>query len=331
MMICIEHFNVNRILMLAIGLWPYNRSKLVEFQLFVYYNILISFILFQLTSLLTSKCTSDFIIEVLSYVLFFLLFLVNYNAFWINIDTVKSLLDQLQHICDELRDKNEIAIISKYGQNAKRYTIILLLFGICNLVLLMLVPIWSRVLGFILTEFQSRHLTEILNNEYFINEEKYFYLILIHFYVSICIGGITLVSTGSMLISYFKHVCGMFKIASYRIEKAMAVNILEDNLENRIMTYKEIIYAVDIHCKALKFTRFLMSNFEGSMFSFTLISVVCLSLHFFQLFQLISHKNDAGKFLIHFLYMIAIFIYMFLSNYAGQEITDHHNHIFITA
>jgi len=90
---------------------------------------------------------------------------------------------------------------------------LLLVFGICNLVLLMLVPIWSRVLGFILTEFQSRHLTEILNNEYFINEEKYFYLILIHFYVSICIGGITLVSTGSMLISYFKHVCGMFKIA----------------------------------------------------------------------------------------------------------------------
>jgi len=32
----------------------------------------------------------------------------------------------------------------------------------------------------------------------------------------------------------------------------MAVNTLKDNLENRIMTYKEIIYAVDIHCKALK-------------------------------------------------------------------------------
>jgi len=39
---------------------------------------------------------------------------------------VKSLLDQLQHICDELRDKNEIAIIKEYGRNAKRYTIILL-------------------------------------------------------------------------------------------------------------------------------------------------------------------------------------------------------------
>jgi len=51
----------------------------------------------------------------------------------------------------------------------------------------------------------------------------------------------------------------------------------------------------------------------------------------FQLFQLISYENDIGKFLIHLLYMIVIFIYMFLSNYAGQEITDHHNRIFITA
>jgi len=88
-----------------------------------------------------------------------------------------------------------------------------LVFGVCNLFLILLMPIWSRVLGFILTEPRSRYLTEILNNEYFIDEEKYFYLILIHFYMSICIGIIALLSTGTMLISFFKHVCGLLRIA----------------------------------------------------------------------------------------------------------------------
>jgi len=36
---------------------------------------------------------------------------------------MKYSLDQLQHIYDELKDKNEIAIYDKYGFLAKRITI----------------------------------------------------------------------------------------------------------------------------------------------------------------------------------------------------------------
>ncbi|XP_018361497.1 PREDICTED: uncharacterized protein LOC108760194 [Trachymyrmex cornetzi] len=36
---------------------------------------------------------------------------------------VRCLLEQLQHIYNEIKDENEIAIIEKYGLNAKHYTI----------------------------------------------------------------------------------------------------------------------------------------------------------------------------------------------------------------
>lgn len=36
---------------------------------------------------------------------------------------VRSLLEQLQDVCNELKDENEIAIIKKYGSKAKCYTI----------------------------------------------------------------------------------------------------------------------------------------------------------------------------------------------------------------
>lgn len=35
---------------------------------------------------------------------------------------VKKLLIKLQHVCNELKDKNEIAIIEKYGYIARCYT-----------------------------------------------------------------------------------------------------------------------------------------------------------------------------------------------------------------
>ncbi|XP_018317170.1 uncharacterized protein, partial [Mycetomoellerius zeteki] len=36
---------------------------------------------------------------------------------------IRCLLEQLQYIYNEIKDENEIAIIEKYGLNAKRYTI----------------------------------------------------------------------------------------------------------------------------------------------------------------------------------------------------------------
>jgi hypothetical protein len=39
---------------------------------------------------------------------------------------MKNLLMKLQHVCNGLKERNEITIIEKYGYNAKRYTIILI-------------------------------------------------------------------------------------------------------------------------------------------------------------------------------------------------------------
>ncbi|XP_012056651.1 PREDICTED: uncharacterized protein LOC105619742, partial [Atta cephalotes] len=98
----------------------------------------------------------------------------------------------------------------------------------------------------------------------------------------VCIGAITLTAIGTMLRGYLIHVCGMFKIASYRIEQAFKYSIkIFDSIENEIMIYKEIICAVDIHCKAIKYSEFLLSSFEGSFLALTVISVICLSLNLF--------------------------------------------------
>ncbi|XP_071562691.1 uncharacterized protein [Temnothorax nylanderi] len=74
------------------------------------------------------------------------------------------------------------------------------------------------------------------------------------------------------LYAYIKHACGMFRIASYRIEKALMTNIVKKvslndeiimykemsvSLKDEIIMYKEMILAVDIHRKAIKFLRHL--------------------------------------------------------------------------
>jgi len=42
-----NHFSLNKILLLTIGLWPYHRTKLIEFHQILFTAILTSFIIVQ--------------------------------------------------------------------------------------------------------------------------------------------------------------------------------------------------------------------------------------------------------------------------------------------
>ncbi|KAL6418174.1 hypothetical protein ACFW04_012299 [Cataglyphis niger] len=125
-MICIvtQYFNFNRILLLIVGLWPYQRTKLVLFQIILFFAILISFIIFQFTAFITNECTPEFIIKVFSTAIFFSVCVIKYNCFWLNAHNIKCLLEQVQDTCNYLKDKNETAIMEKYGNIAKYFTII---------------------------------------------------------------------------------------------------------------------------------------------------------------------------------------------------------------
>ncbi|KAL6445399.1 hypothetical protein ACFW04_002294 [Cataglyphis niger] len=117
-----QYFNLNRILLLIVGLWPYQNSKLARFQFFCFFSIVITFIIFQFTTFITSKCTANFVIKVLSLVCIFICIIIKYYSFCINSETVRNLIEELQRIYNDLEDGNEIAIIEKYGRNAKYYT-----------------------------------------------------------------------------------------------------------------------------------------------------------------------------------------------------------------
>ncbi|XP_071638166.1 odorant receptor 9a-like isoform X3 [Temnothorax longispinosus] len=267
-----RYYSLNRLLLLAVGLWPYQQSKFTQFQFIFFSATLSAGIIFQLTPLIVLKCTSDLVTKVLFSASFFTTFIITYNAFRLNIEVVKKLLMELQHILNELRDKNEIAIAEKYSCIANRYTIALAAFSI---------------------------------------------------------GATVMVGIGAMLITYLQHTCGMFRIASYRIEHAMGIDILQNiTLKNKILMIEGIIYAVDIHRQAMKLSRHLLSAFEILMFCLITCGVVCVSIN---LFQIASSGNNVKEFLFPFLLVFACVTYMFIANYIGQIISDHNNHVFSTA
>lgn len=91
--------------------------------------------------------------------------------------------------------------------------VILVLFVIPQ-VFIIAQPIWPRILGIFLflNESLFRHKTFIVM-EYFIDQEKYSYLVMLHANAAVCIGMSAILATGSLLLVSLKHACGMFSIA----------------------------------------------------------------------------------------------------------------------
>ncbi|XP_012056635.1 PREDICTED: uncharacterized protein LOC105619726 [Atta cephalotes] len=95
---------------------------------------------------------------------------------------------------------------------------------------------------------------------------------------------IIIVGTGAVLITYFQYICGIFKIASYRIEHAINVEIHRQNiaLKNNSLMTEGLICAIDIHRQAMKLSNNFLFIFEKTSFLLTACCVVCISLNLFQ-------------------------------------------------
>ncbi|KAL6425044.1 hypothetical protein ACFW04_009385 [Cataglyphis niger] len=326
------YFNINRILLLTIGLWPYQQSKLDRLRFICFFGILTTAILFQFTTFFNSKCTANFVVKILSSALFFSTFIIKYIFFAINAESVKDLLTQLQYVYDQLKDECENAIVEKYNSNAKHFTIVLTTIGICGISVLIIAQLWSNIIDVISPINMSQSHRLPIMTEYFVDEEKYFSFILLHLNAAFCIGIAIVVATGTMLIAYLEHTCGLFKISSYRIECAMRLILFQNNNpKNDTLMLKEIRYAVDIHRQAMKLSKTLVSKFEAMLFCLIATGVISLSLNLFQIFQIASNGiNNIDKILFPSVLVFISILYMFCANYVGQNVTDHNNHVFVT-
>ncbi|XP_026831075.1 uncharacterized protein LOC105280176 isoform X2 [Ooceraea biroi] len=290
----VEHFRLHRTFLLVIGIWPYNQSKFVELQFSLFFAVPHSFIIFQLTSFITSECTVDLIIKILSTISFLLMCTVHHISFGINACSVKCFVERLQHVCNDIKDENEIAIIEKYGNSAEYITIIITLFAVCCVIIITVLPFLPWILGTFLLANESRPFHNMLIvTEYFVDKEKHFYLIILHTYASIYIGVTAMVGAGMMLASYLKHICGLFSIA--------------------------------------RLSEFFMSNFNGTYICLIVIAVICLCLNLYEVFQTTLLRGNVEEILLHLIFASAIVLYTFVANYTGEEIMHHYNDMFSMA
>ncbi|XP_072744256.1 uncharacterized protein [Anoplolepis gracilipes] len=277
-----EHcYKINRVFLKMLGLWPYQQSNFTRIHKALFAGLLLSFILVQ----------------------------------------VKNMLERMRDDWRLLKDKIEIDIIEKYANEIKFSSIVSILIGFFFVFFLAIIQFLPLLLDVILPLNESRPFRIIVIAEYFINQEKYIYIILLHEALAVFIAFTTLYSTLTTIVIYIWHACALFKIASHRIE-----NIIEKNafmipiFGRQYVYYQKIIYAVLIHRRAVEFAGLISSNFTILFAILIIVGVSSLSIN---LFQVTLINNNTEDMCIIVLLISLHLSYMFIINYAGQKVTDH--------
>ncbi|XP_025160062.1 uncharacterized protein LOC109503778 isoform X2 [Harpegnathos saltator] len=341
------HYRINRWILLISGVLPCESSMLATAQKLFFYSILASTFYVQLTVFITHELSAIQFIDFLTFMFPTSVVMIKYYYFYLNTELVTRLLETVQSDWNSLKDEREREIIEKYAVEVKFLTMTMTVFC-CSMVVGYLI---LSVTPYIFSVYSSHNNTfascMYVPFDYCIDREKYFYIILTHFILFLSIGSIGVVAMATLMALFLKHACGLLKIASYRLERAMNTKDIQQTsslMKERIMRVR-VMQAVNIQQQALntstekferlfrfrRFTSRVMSNFALLYFILIVIGAGSISICMFRIIYTLQTTCDWRELFVIIAMLMAHFIYMFFANYMAQEVTDHCNNLFLAA
>ncbi|XP_036138649.1 odorant receptor 63a-like [Monomorium pharaonis] len=232
-------------------------------------------------------------------------------------------MQQIENDWNTLKDNNELQIIFRYAKAAKLLTtslatlIYLSIFVvICN----QHVPSFFGIKAPLNRSQQNELLFQV---EYFLDCDKYYHTIQLHLDIGLIIAAMTILSTESFCLILAIHAFGLFKIASYRMEHIIDKSVPNAFMEKHCVCQDNIVTAVNSHRRAIEFSEIVKSTFAIPYLAVILLGVTSSSVNLFLLFQVIMSASTIDDLIRSVIYVFCLFVYMFLTNFAGQKFIDY--------
>ncbi|RLU17315.1 hypothetical protein DMN91_009548 [Ooceraea biroi] len=324
-----RYYQLNENILKILGLWPYQQTNFARLRKVLFLGILSGYIIVQLLSFLTMQYSINLLLKVFTFVFPTLFVTIKYCIFIIQAENVKLLLEQIRDDWNLLNGKLEIDIIKQYASSVKLVSMVAIVFCHFDTLCYITVELLPLILDVISPLNKSRSLKLIANTEYFVNREKYIWVMLLHEITATYIRVITICCTSITMMMYILHACALFKVASYRMKNALGEDVLRiPNSVKEYLLYQRIAHVVIIHRRAIAYIELSISSFTVTFTILILIGVSSLSFNLFHLFQIITVNTDFAELYAVLVSIVAHFGYMFIINYGGEIVQYHGIQIF---
>ncbi|XP_011883809.1 PREDICTED: odorant receptor 22c-like [Vollenhovia emeryi] len=184
------------------------------------------------------------------------------------------------------------------------------------------------LLDFVMPLNESRPRILLHQAKNFIDHQKYFHILIIHDVIGILLVGTTGIAAESFSLVNAIHAFGMFKIASYRMERMLSIDVSQISIAKSYTIFHDRLNAaVDIHRRALKFSDLLKVSM-GPSYLLMMVTAICSAIvSFFRLFRIVTLHQEKMEIIKLICYVIFIFLFLVIGNFVGQEFINHDEHV----
>ncbi|EZA48239.1 hypothetical protein DMN91_009875 [Ooceraea biroi] len=319
-----RYLKLHRIIFIALGLWPYQKSFIWRIQAVFFFSAYCSTFFSQSLTFVTMACNMDCTLKRLSFFFVYFIQILSYYSFYFNSEIIKKALKHMQFDWKLFENSEAMNIFEEYLFEAYIYIFSAIIFvGLASIVFLTF-ECRAVILDIIAPMNECRPRKTEIDLELFVNEEQYFHLYVIQETLGSFIANLSIIAIGMFFAIVAKHLCATYKIASCLIRNAVTIRTLQLPVAQRMLfMHRSICLSVHIHRRSMQFTNNLIISFNVWYFPLLLFCVLSLSCIMFRLYNAIILFNDFFEIFLSCLMFFSCIAYMFVANFLGQSYIEH--------
>nr|WGO81756.1 olfactory receptor 78 [Microplitis mediator] len=318
-----RHYREFKVVLTLLGQWP-SQSPLQRYCARF-------FVLLAIFSILTPKMIKFFevindidgVIECLPMIFLHLTSLTKYFNWLLNADKFKNLLDLIERDGNSLEDHQDIEIMDDWLRRIKSITTAYTTTMFSILALFLVSPAIPKIMDLVNPLNESRPLLTLYETEYFVDQEKYYVLLLIHAYMTVPVSLGVLLYFDILLGTHVFHACAMFEILRTYLQ-SIHVSVCNTEISDKAKSDK-IIHCVHMHRNALEYADELDASYNVAWFVLLTICLVGLTFTGTSTVLKLNETSEAIKFIA---FSTGHVFHLFFTSFQGQLLIEHSEAIF---
>ncbi|NP_001177574.1 odorant receptor 202 [Nasonia vitripennis] len=317
------YFKLNRVFMVSSGVWPYQPLHVARIIRLLWITQHISIMTPEIIKLIEVRGMADLLLECIPSVFYNIVIAVLYGTTIHHQRKIKELIEKIQKNWITISKKSEVEILTRYSNMGIRIGWLYIGALYFTLFIFCLFPLSPIVMDYVNPLNVSRQRLPLYRVQFFVDDKKYYWTILMHAYTTTMIGIIPLLTVDLFLANCTQHICGMMLILGKRLEKTMettklVVNKLDDNI------YKDIRKCTILHTEILDFIEDINYIFSTA---FGILLAVLTFLTSFTGIVVLIKWGDWNEVIRFGMFTMAELFHAFCYSYHSQDVIDHNNQI----
>ncbi|KAF7393635.1 hypothetical protein HZH68_010454 [Vespula germanica] len=296
-----RHYTINKGTLSLLGQWPYQSIRKKYIGLVILFLLTGTQIIAKICAIITSFNDINVVLDDMASLIADFTAIIKLINVSVQRKKMKVLLNRMKTDYALFTTDGEMEIMVEYAEKGRKFTIVYIGIFFVSMLQFMIPPLKSIILSS-MNGTSERPL--IHHVEYFVDPQKYYYLIIFQSYAIIFICAFTIATMDTIFVVFVQHACGLFTTLGYQLRRIVDNNVLSINLyplKSNDKFYKNISECVRRHQEAIQFA--ILNVNETKQF-FQQICVCCTTL-FIILFQcvngqrLIDHSDRMHEHLIN--------------------------------